>query len=126
MTDAAVIELAGVVADGAPTGVCQTLIVDGQIVPPTALATELVTGAGWIAGAIRIDFGSQAIRDIWVQTGLYVACVKIGQYDTMFPVDDQAEPQVTVIGGSYLQRPWWRAMPLGARGIGTQAATSVI
>jgi hypothetical protein len=105
MTDAAVIELAGVVADGAPTGVCQTLIVDGQIVPPTALATELVTGAGWIAGAIRIDFGSQAIRDIWVQTGLYVACVKIGQYDTMFPVDDQAEPQVTVIGDSYLQRP---------------------
>lgn len=104
MTDASAFEIAGVVADGSPEGVTTTLIVDGQIVPPKLLSCGRVNEGGWASGAIRVDFGSSAIRDIWLQTTLYVAYIKINQHDTLFPVDDQAEPQITVIGDSYLQR----------------------
>jgi lysophospholipase L1-like esterase len=104
MTDAPVLELAGAVGDGSPQGVVTTLIVDDQLVPPKVLSTGRLNGGGWDVGAIRIDFGSRAIRDIWVQTDMYLAYLKIGQYDTLFSVDDQTEPQITVIGDSYLQR----------------------
>jgi hypothetical protein len=118
MTDAPVLELAGVGADGSPDGAVTTLIVNGQLVPPVALACSLGIG-GWINGSIRVDFGSRSIRDIWVQTDLSVAYIKIDNDDTLFPVDDQAEPQITVIGDSYLQRPSTNfaniALELGAR-----------
>jgi hypothetical protein len=104
MTDAPVLELAGAVGDGSPLGVVTTLIVNDQLVPPKVLSTGRLNGGGWDVGAIRIDFGSRAIRDIWVQTSMYLAYLKIDQYDTLFPVDDQTEPQLTVIGDSYLQR----------------------
>jgi hypothetical protein len=105
MTDAPVLELSGAVADGSPSGVVQTLIVNGQLVPPVVLSTTRLNGGGWDIGTISIDFGSRAIRDIWITTNLYLAYVKLGQYDTLFPVDDQNEPQISVIGDSYLQRP---------------------
>jgi lysophospholipase L1-like esterase len=104
MTDAPVLELAGVVGDGSPQGVVTTLIVNDQLVPPKVLATGRPNAGGWDIGAIRVDFGSRAIRDIWVQTDMYLAYLKIDQHDTLFPADDQSEPQISVIGDSYLQR----------------------
>jgi lysophospholipase L1-like esterase len=99
-TDAAVFELAGVVPEGGHT--VQTLIVDGQLVPPKVLSSARGLG-GWNCGAIRIDFGTRATRDIWLETVMSPAYIKIDAGDTLFPVDDQAEPQLTVVGDSYLQ-----------------------
>src|SRR6202034_334974 len=73
MTNAKVFELAGAVGDGSPSGVVTTLIVDGQLVLPKVLSAGRLNGGGWDFGSIRIDFGSRAIRDIWVVTDLFVA-----------------------------------------------------
>jgi hypothetical protein len=99
-TDAPVLELTGVVADGLST--TQTLIVDGELVPPTVLCASRGVG-GWSFGTIRIDFGSRAMRDIWIETGLNVAYLKMDSLDTLQAPDDSAEPQITVVGDSYLQ-----------------------
>lgn len=100
-TDAPIFELSGVAADGVYS--VQTLIVDGELVPPTALSSSLGLGGGWDAATIRIAFGSRTIRDIWIETGLAVAYIKIGQNDSFFAVDDAGEPQITFVGDSYLQ-----------------------
>lgn len=102
-TDAPVVEITGVAADGSALGVIQTLIVDGQLVPSTVLSSSLGESGGWDAGTVVIDFGSRAVRDIWLQTGLNVAYIKVGSDDTIFAVGDPAEPQLTVVGDSYLQ-----------------------
>jgi hypothetical protein len=93
-----VLELAGVVADG--TGTVQTLIVDGRLVPPTVLLARAPRGS---SGAIRADSASRAMRDIWIETAMHVAYLKIGRSDTLVAADDQLEPQLTCVGDSYLQ-----------------------
>lgn len=100
-TDAPVLEIAGVVADGGFT--VQTMIVDGLMVPPKALSSSRGVG-GWNVGAIRIAFSSRKVRDIWIETALNIAYVKVGQFDSFFPVDDSSDPQITFVGDSYLQR----------------------
>ena len=99
-TDAQVIELSGVVPDYGQT--VQTLIVDGQLVPPKVLSSGRGLG-GWNAGTIRIAFESAAVRDIWIETYMYVAYLKIGASDTLAAVNDTSDPQITVVGDSYLQ-----------------------
>jgi hypothetical protein len=130
-TDAPVFELAGVGADNSPNGLVQTLIVDGELVPPKVLSCSRGQG-GWEGAAVRVDFGSRVVRDIWIQTDLYAAYLKVGPDDTVFPVDDQAEPQITAIGDSYLQRQSNNfgggaiAMEIGARlGIRNVAIDSI-
>lgn len=99
-TDAPRVELTGVVADG--SHVAQTLIVDGQIVLPSTL-TASRGGGGWLSGTVVIDFGERALRDIWIETALHLAYVKTGPLDTLLPPDDGSEPQITVVGDSFLQ-----------------------
>jgi len=99
-TDAPVLELTGVVVDGLAT--VQTLIVDGTLTPPSVLCASRGVG-GWSFGTIRIDFGSRAMRDVWIETGLNVAYLKIDSQDTLQAPDESAEPQITVVGDSYLQ-----------------------
>ena len=43
------------------------------------------------------------MRDIWIETAMQVAYLKIGRSDTLVAADDQLEPQLTVVGDSYLQ-----------------------
>ncbi len=100
-TDAAVIELTGVVADGSTTQ--QTLWIDGRLVPTTALSSSRGSGGGWNLGTVRIAFPSRRLRDIWVETGLALAYLKVDQGDSLVAVGDEADPQITVIGDSYLQ-----------------------
>jgi len=102
-TDAPVVEVTGVAVEGSPFGAIQSLIVDGQLVPSKVLSSSRGLGGGWEAGTVVINFGSAAMRDIWLQTGLNAAYIKIGPDDTVVAVDDQAEPQLTVVGDSYLQ-----------------------
>jgi hypothetical protein len=102
-TDAPVVEITGVAAEGSPFGAIQSLIVNGQLVPSKVLSSSSGTGGGWDSGTVAINFGSRLVRDIWLQTGLSVAYVKVGPNDSIFPVDDQTEPQITVVGDSYLQ-----------------------
>jgi len=97
-TDAPVVELSGVVPDGSAT--VQTLIVDGELVPAKVLPSSR-GGSGWDFGTLRIDFGSRAMRDIWIETALALAHLKIDAGDTLLPADDGAEPQITVVGDSY-------------------------
>jgi lysophospholipase L1-like esterase len=99
-TDAPVIELAGVVADG--TSTAQTLIVDGRLVPPKVLSCGRGAG-GWSSGAIRVDFGTRAMRDISIETAMHIAYLKVGRGDTLLAADDQSEPQLTSVGDSYQQ-----------------------
>jgi lysophospholipase L1-like esterase len=99
-TDAPVIELMGVIPDG--NGTVQTLIVDGQRVPPKALSCGRGIGGGYNAGTVRIAFGSRKIRDIWIEAFAYFAYLKLDQGDTLLAIDDTAEPQMTAIGDSYL------------------------
>lgn len=99
-TDAPRIELSGVVADGSHT--VQTLIVDGRLAPPVTL-TSSRGGGGWLAGTVVIDFGERALRDIWIDTGLHVAYVKVGPRDVLLAAEDGNEPQMSVIGDSFLQ-----------------------
>ena len=99
-TDAQVVELSGVVPDYGQT--VQTLIVDGQLVPAKVLSSARAIG-GWNAGTIRIAFQSATVRDIWIETYMFVAYLRIGASDTLVAVNDAADPQITVIGDSYLQ-----------------------
>lgn len=101
-TDAPVFELTGVVADGSFT--VQTLIVDGALVPPKALSSSLGLGGGWNTATVRVAFGSRQVRDIWIETGLAVAYLKLGESDSFLSVDDAADPQITFVGDSYLQQ----------------------
>lgn len=112
-TDAPVVELSGVIPDGSAT--VQTLIVNDQLVPPKVL-TSSRGGGGWNVGTVRIDFGSRALRDIWIETALAVAHLKIDAGDTLMPIDDAAEPQITVVGDSY------QAVRSGAFGNGAALA----
>jgi hypothetical protein len=97
-TDAPVVELTGVVPDGSQT--VQTLIVDGSLVPAKVLSSSRAAG-GWNVGTLRLAFGSRQVRDIWIETAMAVAYIKVDQHDSLFPVDDAAEPQMTVVGDSY-------------------------
>lgn len=99
-TDAPVIELAGVVLAGAPTS--QTLIVNGQLCPPKAVSVSNGAGGGYNSVGLKINFGSRATRDIWIETGIYPSYVKLGQGDSLNPISDSAEPQMTVVGDSFL------------------------
>jgi len=129
-TDAPVVEITGVTTDGSQT--CQTLIVDGQLVPPTLLCSSRGTG-GWNGATIRIEFPGRQVRDIWVETEIDVAYVKVDRYDTFYSVDDASEPQITVVGDSYLQQRSAAfgnggaiALELGARlGIGKVALDAI-
>lgn len=100
-TDAPVIELTGVVADGSPA--LPVLIVDGERVPPVALSASRGVGGGWTAGTIVVDFGTRQLRDIWIETAMSLAHIKIDAQDTLFDAGDQNEPQLTAVGDSYLQ-----------------------
>ena len=100
-TDAAVLELSGVVPDDGQT--VQTLIVDGYLVPPKVLTNSRGYGGGWDIGTIVIDFGTSQQRDIWIETYMYVAFVKVGPSDSVVATNDSAEPQMTVVGDSYQQ-----------------------
>lgn len=100
-TDAPVLELSGVVPDGGQT--VQTLIVDGYLVPTKVLTNNLGNGGGWDVGTIRINFGSRELRDIWIESYMYVAYAKVDAADTVVAPADSAEPQMTVVGDSYLQ-----------------------
>jgi hypothetical protein len=97
-TDAPTVELSGAVTDNAQS--VQTLIIDGALVPPIILSA----GRGWggsDSATLRIGFGSRQVRDIWIETAMDVAYLKIDQHDSLFAVDDEAEPQMTVVGDSY-------------------------
>jgi hypothetical protein len=100
-TDAPVIELAGVVPDGAST--TQTLIVDGKRTPPKTLSASRGTGGGWSFGTLRIEFSTRVVRDIWIETALRPAFIKIDAHDTLLASDEANEPQMTAVGDSYLQ-----------------------
>ncbi|MBV9695770.1 MAG: SGNH/GDSL hydrolase family protein [Gammaproteobacteria bacterium] len=100
-TDAPVLELSGVVADGSRT--VQTLIVDGHLAAPKALSSARVPGGGWDVGTVQINFGSRQLREIWIDTGMYVAYVKVDAAASVVAIDDSAEPQMTVVGDSYMQ-----------------------
>jgi hypothetical protein len=132
-SDAAVVELAGVTPVNAHTS--QTLIVDGQLVQPKVLSVSSGGGGGYNLVGARIDFGSSSMRDIWVETGMYVAYVKIGASDTLIAAGDGADPQMTVVGDSYqtlvgsnaFGNTGALAMEVGARlGIGKVATDAVI
>lgn len=99
-TDAPVVEIVGLVTEGSAS--VQTLIVDGHLVPPTVLASSRGTPGGWNVGAIRVDFGSRAVRDVWLETDILPAYVRIDARDKLLPVNDADEPQLTVVGDSYL------------------------
>ena len=101
ITDAPVLELSGIVPDDSQT--VQTLIVDGYLIPPKILSNSLGNRGGWDVGTIRINFGTRQQRDIWVETFMYVAYVKVGSSDSVVAPNDSAEPQLTVVGDSYLQ-----------------------
>jgi lysophospholipase L1-like esterase len=101
-TDAPVIEFTGVVFDS--SFATPMLIVDGQLVPPTAFSGSRGSpGGGWNAGTLVVDFGTRAMRDIWIETLTYLAYIKIDASDTLLPANDASEPQITVVGDSYLQ-----------------------
>ena len=101
-TDAPVFELTGVVPEGGGVA-AQSLIVDGWLVPPKVLASSRGAGGGWNVATVRVEFGSRAVRDIWMHTALTPAYLKVDAQDVVLPAEDAAEPQLTVIGDSYLQ-----------------------
>jgi hypothetical protein len=100
-TDAPVLEMTGVVGDAAST--LQTLIVDGALVPAQALSSDRGYGGGWNGGTLRFDFGSRRLRDIWIETAMNPAFIKVDQASYLFPVGDANDLQMSVIGDSYLQ-----------------------
>ena len=99
-TNASRIELSGVTSDF--SYVVLTLLVDGQLVPPTTL-TASRGGGGWVAGTVVIDFGTPVLRDIWIDTQLFMGYVTVDANDTVLAADDHDEPQLSAIGDSYLQ-----------------------
>jgi len=54
-------------------------------------------------GTIRIDFHARQLRDIWLELYMYVAYAKVDASDTVVQLNDAGEPQITVVGDSYLQ-----------------------
>jgi lysophospholipase L1-like esterase len=101
-TDARIIELAGVIPEGQSAQV--TLIVDGLRTAPVILSSSRGSGGGWNFGAVRIEFASRKSRDIWAQVGAYIASVRLDPETTVLAAPgDEEEPQVTVVGDSYLQ-----------------------
>jgi hypothetical protein len=98
-TDAPVFELSGIAVNGSMT--CQTLMVDGQLVPPKVLSSCFGAGGGYAVGTIRVDFGSRALRDIYLETAMALAYVTINSGDTLEAVSSLSEPQMTVVGDSY-------------------------
>ncbi len=98
-TDAPVIELAGCTL--ANSYASQTLIVDGNLVPPTVVSVSNGVGGGFNLAAVKIDFGARAMRDIWLETGISLAYVKLDSSDTLVAATDAADPQITVVGDSY-------------------------
>jgi hypothetical protein len=81
----------------------QTLMVDGQLVPPKTLSCSRVMGGGWAVGSVRIAFSTRSLREIWIETAMYVAYVKVDAAASVVAIDDSAEPQMTVVGDSYQQ-----------------------
>jgi hypothetical protein len=119
-TDAPAFELTGAAVNSSCT--VQTLMVDGQLVPPKVLSSGYGNGGGWANGTIVVNFGSRAVRDICIETALATAYVKIGAQDTLTATTSGSEPQMTVVGDSYLSaRSQWFgnsgaiALELGAR-----------
>ena len=101
-TDAPVIEFTGVVLDN--QAALPVLVVDGQLVPPAAFqGSRGDPNGGWTAGTLVIDFGSRALRDLWIDTSMSLAYIKIDAQDTLLDANEPGEPQITVIGDSYLQ-----------------------
>ena len=100
-TDAPVLEITGVVPDNG--GALPVMIVDGQLAPPVAFAASRGSPGGYSAGTLVVDFGSRAVRDIWIEPLMHLAHIKIDAQDTLLNANDHDEPQITVIGDSYLQ-----------------------
>lgn len=101
-TDSRRIELAGAIPEGWYISV--TVMVDGKRVAPVVLSSSRGGGGGWNLGAIRIEFATARLRDIWVESGAYIAAVRLDPAGAaVVPLDDDAEPQISVIGDSYLQ-----------------------
>lgn len=98
-TDSQIIELVG--AMNANSHSSQSLIVNGQLIPPTVVSVSNGNGGGYNVAAVSIDFGSQLQRDIWVETGMYLAYVRMGASDNVVQVTDGSDPQITVVGDSY-------------------------
>lgn len=120
-TDAQVIELAGVVPDGSATS--QTLIVDGRLVPPKVL-TSSCGRSGWNFGSVRIAFPTRRVRDIWIETGMALAYLRIGESDTLYPLEETG-PQLSAIGDSYLQVSCGRFGNGGAIALGLAARLGI-
>lgn len=99
-TDAPVIEITGATPEN--TAAIPVMIVDGQLVPPVALAMSRGSPGGFTSGTLVVDFGTRALRDIWIEPLMLLAYIRIGATDTLLPANDQSEPQITVIGDSYL------------------------
>jgi hypothetical protein len=101
-TDAPVIEIIGCLSDGAYTA--QTLIVDGKLVPAKVLPScRTLSRGGYNFGAIKIAFTSRQMRDVWIETALAVAYLRFDSGDLLESPNDLSEPQISVVGDSYLQ-----------------------
>jgi len=101
-TDAPVIEIIGCLSDNASTA--QTLLVDGKLVPAKVLPScRSGSRGGYNFGALKIAFASRQMRDVWIETGLAVAYLRFDSGDLLESPNDLSEPQITVVGDSYLQ-----------------------
>lgn len=100
-TDAPVIEFTGVVPEN--TSALPVLIVDGELISAAALSASRGTPGGWTAGTLVVDFHTRTMRDIWIETAMFLAHIKIDANDTLLDANDQSEPQFTVVGDSYQQ-----------------------
>jgi|GEM_PF-1722058 len=100
-TDAPIIEIVGCLPDGSYTA--QTLLVDGKFVPAKVLPSYR-TGSrgGYNFGAIKIAFTGRQMRDVWIETGVAVAYLRFDSGDLLENPNDVSEPQITVVGDSYL------------------------
>jgi lysophospholipase L1-like esterase len=102
-TDATILELAGVVPDGNHS--VQTLFIDGCRVQPNVLSScRSGSRGGWNFGSIRIAFNTKRMRDIWIQTYMAAAYFCIENNASVESVSDSKNPQITVVGDSYLQQ----------------------
>jgi hypothetical protein len=98
-TDSQVIELVGAMLANSYSS--QTLIVNGQLVPPTAISVSNGAAGGFNLAAVRIDFGSSFQRDIWIETGMWLAYIRTDAGDNVVSISDASDPQITVVGDSY-------------------------
>lgn len=115
-TDAPVLEISGLAVDGGAINL--TLMVDGEVASTSMLSSGHVFAGGFNFGTVRIDFGGRRLRDLWIEISLVVAHLRVGRADTVLPADDAAEPQITVIGDSFLQSP----SPVFGNGIASELA----